>query len=79
MASGELSDTDTIVQSETKGLTWKRLLDDPGLLSSLFSPTLREPSLILDELAVKGSGAATLDSFYSAQEYCLVSKQQKRS
>ena len=45
-------------------LTWNRFFDDPGRLSSLFSPTLRDPSLILEELAVNGSGAATFDSFY---------------
>jgi hypothetical protein len=32
--------------------------------SSLFSPTLREPSLIKEELEAKGSGAASFDSFY---------------
>lgn len=45
-------------------LTWKRFLELPGRLSSLFSPTLRDPSLILDELDVNGSGAASFDSFY---------------
>lgn len=30
---------------------------------SLFSPTFREPSLMLDEVDVNGSGAATLDNF----------------
>jgi hypothetical protein len=44
--------------------TWNRFLELPGRLNSLFSPTFLDPSLILLELAVKGSGAATFDSFY---------------
>jgi hypothetical protein len=43
--------------------TWNRFLDFPGRVSSLFSPTLRDPSLMLLDVEVKGSGAATLDSF----------------
>ena len=31
---------------------------------SLFSPILREPSLMLDVVDLNGSGAATLESFY---------------
>jgi hypothetical protein len=31
---------------------------------SLFSPTLREPSLMLAVVDLNGSGAATLESFY---------------
>lgn len=49
---------------EDMSCTWKRFLELPGRDRSLFSPTFLEPSLILDELAVKGSGAATLESFY---------------
>jgi len=55
--------------------TWKRLLELPGRLSSLFSPTLREPSLILEELEVNGSGAAKFDSFYG---YGINGRRQKR-
>ena len=44
--------------------TWKRFLELPGLLRSLFSPTFLVPSLMLDELEVKGSGAATFESFW---------------
>ena len=32
-------------------------------LDSLFSPTTRDPFLMLEEDDVKGSGAATLESF----------------
>jgi len=30
---------------------------------SLFSPIFREPSFTLEDVAVKGSGAATFDNF----------------
>ena len=49
--------------SEHGALTWKRFFELPGRLRSLFSPTFRVPSLMLDELEVKGSGAATFESF----------------
>ena len=49
--------------------TWYRLAEPelPPILGrpiSLFSPTFREPSLIAELDDEKGSGAATLDSFY---------------
>lgn len=50
------------------GLAWKRFLELPGRDNNLFSPTFLEPSLMLVELEVNGSGAATLDSFYGYVE-----------
>jgi len=40
-------------------------LELPGRDKSLFSPTLREPSLIALELDVNGSGAASFEVFAS--------------
>jgi hypothetical protein len=56
--------SDNIDVLRVAALTWKRFLELPGRPSSLFSPTLRDPSLMLVELAVNGSGAASFDSFY---------------
>jgi len=52
-----------VVFSERGAPTWKRFFELPGRLRSLFSPTFLVPSLMLDELEVKGSGAATFESF----------------
>ena len=43
--------------------TWNLFFELPGLVSNLFSPTFREPSLMLCELEVNGSGAASFESF----------------
>ena len=48
--------------------TWNLFLELPGRVKSLFSPILRLPSLMLEEVEVNGSGAATLDSFYSTKD-----------
>jgi len=45
--------------------TWNLFLELPGRVKSLFSPIFRLPSLMLEEVEVNGSGAATLDSFYA--------------
>src|SRR5438132_745838 len=60
-------------------LTWKRFLELPGRPSSLFSPTLREPSLMLVELAVNGSGAASFDSFYRYELHKFLDKKDKKN
>ena len=44
--------------------TWNLFFEVPGLDSSLFSPTLRDPSLIAWDEDLKGSGAASFDVFY---------------
>lgn len=50
-----------------------RFPEPPGRLNNLFSPTFLEPSLILEELEVNGSGAATLDSFWAGvYDLCCV-------
>ena len=56
-----------IASSDWQRHAWKRLF-----ARSLFSPTLRDPSLMLLELAVNGSGAATFESFYGYDEWCVV-------
>ena len=38
-------------------------LGPAGLPTNLLSPTLRDPSLIAEEVEVKGSGAAIFESF----------------
>lgn len=60
------------------GLAWKRFLELPGRDNSLFSPTFLDPSLMLVELEVNGSGAATLDSFYGYVEKWVQVEQNKR-
>ena len=53
-----------MVRSNEGGVrTWNLFLELPGRDKSLFSPTLREPSLIACEVDLKGSGAASLDVF----------------
>jgi hypothetical protein len=57
----------TLAEPSRSYCTVKRL-DGPafaggGRLRALCPPILREPSLVLDEVAWKGSGAATLESF----------------
>jgi hypothetical protein len=47
-------------------------LDVPGRDRSLFSPTFLDPSLILLELALNGSGAATFESFYGYDKWCIL-------
>jgi hypothetical protein len=65
---------DELLCVQKRQSTWKRFFELPGRLRSLFSPTFLEPSLILLELAVKGSGAATLDSFYGYERLMSVCK-----
>ena len=43
--------------------TWNLFFELPGLDRSLFSPTLREPSLMACDDDVKGSGAASFEVF----------------
>jgi hypothetical protein len=52
-----------LAHDERRAHTWNLFLELPGRLNNLFSPILREPSLILLDVDVKGSGAATLDNF----------------
>ena len=60
-------------------LAWKRFFELPGRDKSLFSPTFLDPSLMLVELEVKGSGAATLDSFYGYDKTSFEWRKNKRT
>ncbi len=63
MAGGTLDQV--LSAKERSGVrTWNLFLELPGLVKSLFSPTLREPSFMACELDLNGSGAASLDVFW---------------
>ena len=51
------------VKTLSDWLTWNLFFELPGRERSLFSPTFRDPSLILCEVDWNGSGAADLDVF----------------
>ena len=55
-------------------LTWNLFFELPGRESSLFSPTLLEPSLIAFEDDVKGSGAASFEVFWSSLLFSSLSR-----